>query len=181
VESRPVEWTDASLVAHLNNRFGGGEMTTVDGHDCIRWTRKASLEMVQRVASQLEWKVDHVIFYPDSLDSHRWAIGVLRMSAQTAAALLCSPTMAERPVPRPVAPTPDTPAVEWTDDELREWCTQTHGEPNPDADGRFIVWGESGHAFDSFDSTWNTGDDHRWTSATEAARILNAVKPGAAP
>jgi hypothetical protein len=149
----PSYWTDSALV-HL---FRAGRKNGEPFADAVRnafvclalWFRSQSLP---------------VPFYSAELDRLQSRIAELESAALTA-------------VDRPGAPALDAPPVEWTDAELREWATRTHGEPSPDADDRFIVWGESELAFDSLDSTWNTGSDHRWMSATEAARILNAIKP----
>jgi hypothetical protein len=71
---------------------------------------------------------------------------------------------------------------EWTDAELEAWVTAKWGEPAPEPDARFTVWGDLAPAYDSLDQTWNIGNDNsRWMPATEAARILGATKPPAAP
>jgi hypothetical protein len=93
-------------------------------------------------------------------------------------------------VSRPVAPALDTPAVEWTNAELQEWATRTHGKPKRPNDWR-MCWDWLGDA-DSWSLVYSTGTHPGWhghaiasppkgITATEAARILNATKPGAAP
>jgi hypothetical protein len=93
---------------------------------------------------------------------------------------------------RTVAPALGTVAVEWTNDELEAWVIAKHGQPERPNEWR---------------KCWNwLGDANRWTlvrahgcthangwhghaignptralTATEAARILNATKPGSAP
>jgi hypothetical protein len=85
-------------------------------------------------------------------------------------------------VSRPVAPTLDTPAVEWTDAELREWATRTHGKPQRPNEWR-MCWdwlGDANRWSLVYSGGWHghaIGSPSKGITATEAARILNAVKP----
>jgi hypothetical protein len=93
-------------------------------------------------------------------------------------------------VDRPVAPALDTPAVEWTDDELEAWVIARHGNPTRPNEWR-KCWNWLGDAnrwslvrVDELANAWHghaIGNPAKGLSATEAARILNATKPGAAP
>jgi hypothetical protein len=90
---------------------------------------------------------------------------------------------------RPVSPTLDTDAAsvdEWTDAELREWATRTHGEPQRPNDWR-MCWdwhGDANRWSLVYSGGWHgraIGNPTKGLTATEAARILGAVKSGGTP
>jgi hypothetical protein len=87
---------------------------------------------------------------------------------------------------RPVAPAPDTPPVEWTDDELEAWVIAKHGKPQRPNEWR-MCWnwlGDANRWTLVYSGGWHgqaVGSPSKGITATEAARILNATKPGGTP
>ena len=164
----PSYWTDSALV-HLM-RAG-----RKDGEPFADAVRNAFVCLALWFRSQGA----PVPFYSAELDRLQARISELEVAALTAVES------------RPAAPTLDTPpAEEWTDAELQEWATRTHGEPRHPSEWR-RCWYWSNDA-DWWCLVYSTGTHPGWygraiasptmgITATEAARILGAVKPGAAP
>jgi hypothetical protein len=168
----PSYWTDSALVHLMRAGRKDGEPfadAVRNAFVCLAlWFRSQGLP---------------VPFYSDALDAAHKRIAELEAAALIA---VKPPYIKGEWTPRPVAPTLDTPAVEWTDAELWEWATAKYGKPAIMADGD-SVWpgcgvGAIGNKGDiSGNRSWFLLDTGATRSATEAARILNATKPGSAP
>jgi hypothetical protein len=81
---------------------------------------------------------------------------------------------------RPVAPTLDTPAVEWTDDKLAEWLTAKHGRPTLNEDGDYAWPGcevlRIGRcAAQNGDRPWCMADTHATRTLADALELTGAA------
>ena len=166
----PSYWTDSALVHLMRAGRKDGEPfadAVRNAFVCLAlWFRSQSLP---------------VPFYSAELDRLQSRIAELEAAALTAAA-------------RPVAPALDTPAAEWTDAELMAWMDQAIAEPTESPldmgvalvtmrtwhDGRVTVqsWMNSRRQYKIHLHNLHS---RQVDCPTLAARILNAVKPGAAP
>jgi hypothetical protein len=182
----PSYWTDSALVHLMRAGRKDGEPfadAVRNAFVCLAlWFRSQSLPVPFYSA-----ELDRLQARIRELESELTRIRTMAERVEVFQDELAAATVAQI---RTVAPALDTVAVEWTDAELREWLTAKRGEPDHDGP-QLKQWQWSGNRW-YVDAAWSATGWHGLAfsrvdtalpgfTATEAARILGATKPGAAP